>query len=181
MGTTAFDLISRPDAIHAPWGFLAIFWLAGLVIISIVALAWHFRWKRWRRVFFTVFAVVWCSLVGWSSWTELNVAHAARQAARNRSFLTVEGCLSTFHAGKPYASKTIDVDEAWTLGGERFEYGAGGVGFAYRLVEPLGGSIHPDTRVKVAFIRNEAYNRNEILRLVVEQHVCPHAPDPGPP
>jgi hypothetical protein len=181
MGTTKFDLIAHSDAIHAPWGFLALFWAASVVVVVIAVLAWRFRWKRWRRGYFTVFAVIWCGGIGAVTWFEISLAHMARTAAQNGNFRALHGCLSRFHAGKPYASKTIDADEVWTLGGESFEYGAGGVGFAYRTVEPLGGVIHADTYVDVAFVRNVAYHRNEILRLTVTPHACPRALDQGPP
>lgn len=180
MSTTAFDLISRPMDIQPPWGFLALFWVVGMLLIVLATASWRFRWRRgrWQLSFFSVF---WCCLVSYASWTEINLANAARVAAINGNFLSIDGCLSTFHPGKPYASKTIDADEVWTIGGETFEYGAGGVGFAWRRVEPLGGAIHADSHVDVAFVRNEAYGRNEILRLVVQQKACPRAPDPGFP
>lgn len=179
MGTTEFDLIAHSAVIHPPWGFLALFWMAGVVVVVLAALSWRLRWRRWRRGYFTIFAVIWCCGVGAATWFEISLAHMARAAARTGSFTTVKGCLSSFHPGKGYASKSNDADEIWTLGGENFEYGAGGVGFAYRKVEPLGGVIHADTYVDVAFVRNTAYHRNEILRLIVRPHSCPRAPDPG--
>lgn len=179
MSVTAFDLIAHPEAIQPPWAFLAFFWAAGAFIVALGVAAWRYRWKPWRRGFFALFALLWCGLVSYATVTEVGLARSARAAARDGRFLTADGCLSSFHPGLAETSKSTDANEVWTLRGERFDYGSSGVGFAWQRVEPSGGAIHADTHVNVAFVRNETYGRNEILRLIVRQHACPRAPDPG--
>jgi uncharacterized protein YfiM (DUF2279 family) len=181
VSTTVFDLITDPKTIQPPWGFLSLFWGASAALMLITAAAWRFRWRRWRRVHITIFAVLWCCGTAYASWTEIGFARLARSAAQKGSFSTVAGCLASFHPGQPYASKYTLADEVWSVAGERFEYGAGRVGFAWTRVEPLGGAVHADTFVTAAFVRNAAYGRNEILRLAVKQHACRPAPDPGFP
>jgi len=177
---TAFDIVAQPDAIAVPWGFLAIFWVAGVVLVLIAILAWGLRWRPWRRVYYTLFALFWWAMVAYATWTETGLASRAREAARNGSYQTVEGCLSSFQPGEAGGGRSARA-EAWEVGGERFQYGAGEVGFAWHRVEPAGGVVHADSRVSVAFIRDETYGENKILRLVVIQHACPRAAEPGLP
>jgi len=175
---TAFDLIARPEAITPPYWFLGIFWAIAIALMLLALLARRQRWRQWRQVYFALFALLWCCIVLYASWQGIDWARTARAAARNGSFLTVEGCLSAFHPGEAEASNSADADEVWTVNGERFGYGTGQVGFAWHRVEALGGAVHADSRVNVAYIRNEAEGRNEILRLIVSPHACPRAPDP---
>lgn len=77
------------------------------------------------------------------------------------------------------ASKTSAADEYWTVAGETFRYGTNRPGFAWKLVEPLGGAVHADSYVEVGFVRNLKNGNGEIIRLAVAPHSCPRAPDPG--
>ena len=176
---TVFDLIARPEAIAPPWWFIGIFWAVGIGLVLLAVLARRQRWRRWKQVYYALFALLWWCIVLYAGWLEIDLARMARAAARDGSFRSVEGCLSTFHPGEAEASKSADASEVWTVGGERFDYGTGQVGFAWHRVEVLGGAVHADSRVNVAYIRNQAYGRNEILRLIVSPHACPRAPDPG--
>jgi len=176
-----FDLVSQPEAITPPWWFLAIFWVAGFVLILLAYLSWRYNWRKWRSIHFTLFAVFWWALVIYSTWAAVSVASGARQAARDGTYLTVRGCLSEFHPGLPTASKTTVADEYWSVAGERFRYGENRVGFAWKKVEPLGGAVHADSYVEVGFVRNAEDRDNDIIRLAVAPQRCPRAPDPGPP
>lgn len=176
---TVFDLIARSDAIVAPWWFLAIFMVAGVVIASLAFASWRLGWSRDRRMALTPFALIWWAFTLYAAWSEIDFANTTRAAVRQGTYRVVEGCLTRFHPGAPYASKSSVDDEVWTLGGERFSYGAGRVGFYWHQVEPLGGAVHADSRVRVAFVPNSADGGNAILRLAVTQHACPRAPDAG--
>lgn len=176
-----FDLVSQPDVITPPWWFLAIFWTAGVVLVVLAYLSWRYKWRRWRSIHFTLFAVFWWGMVVYSTWNAISVAGEARRAAREGTFLTAKGCLTEFHPGLPTASKTTIADEYWTVAGERFRYGENRVGFAWKKVEPLGGVVHADSYVEVGFVRNAEDGGNDIIRLAVAPHRCPRAPDPGNP
>lgn len=120
-------------------------------------------------------------MVFYATWSSVSQTQAARTAARDGTFLTAKGCLTSFHPGLPQASKTTVADEYWTVGGEKFQYGENRVGFAWKKVEPLGGAVHADSYVEVGFVRNSDYGTNEIIRLAVAPGRCPKAPDPGAP
>jgi hypothetical protein len=179
--TTAFDLIARPEAIAPPWWFIALFVAAGIILTLLAAAALRWRWGRGARIQLPLLALCWWLLLFYATWHETAFASATREAARQGRYRIIEGCLSSFHAGLAEASHSSIADEAWTLGSERFAYGTGNVGFAWHKVEPLGGAVHADSRVQVAFVRDETYRENKILRLIVTPHACAPAPDPGPP
>ena len=174
---TVFDLIARPEGIAPPWSFLGEFWAACVVLVLLALLARRQRWKKRFRVNAVLVALgMVCGTVS-ASWDEIDWAHQARAAVRDGSFRTVEGCLSAFHPGEKGSGRTTSGNEAWTVGGKRFSYGTGDPGFTWHLVEALGGAVHADSRVNVAYLGRPG--RKEILRLAVTAHACPRAPDPG--
>jgi hypothetical protein len=179
--TAAFDLIAHPDAIVPPYAFLAVFWAFGVLFIPLfMAIFWR-RSGKWKRLRLALFTVCWWGMVLYATWHEVMLVQKARTAIRTGLYQTAEGCLSSFHPGASEASRSTITDEAWTIGSEKFEYGAGTPGFGYHEVEPLGGAVHADSRVSVAFIRDDEYSQNKIIRLTVRPHSCPNAPDPGLP
>lgn len=178
--TVVFDLVSKPEAIAVPWSFLGWFWVAGVAVVLIVVVIWIFKGPRWQRWGSALFGPIWWGAVVYATWMEVGMAEKARAAARDGTFLTVKGCLSEFHPGLPKASKTSTADEYWTVAGETFRYGTNRPGFAWKLVEPLGGAVHADSYVEVGFVRNLKNGNGEIIRLAVAPHSCPRAPDPGP-
>lgn len=175
---TVFDLATAPERIAAPWGFLSIFWCAGLVVAGLAALMWRRGWKRWGSIYFTLFALVWWGGTAWASWNEFALAARARAAARSGRLSVAEGCLSAFHPGSATAQRSIAGDEVWTVNGMTFAYGTGNVRIGYARVEALGGAVHADSRVRVHFLDNAPQRRAEILRLDVQDAACPTAPDP---
>lgn len=173
-----FDLVAHPEAIHPPYIAFAVFGGGALLLVLLAGLMWRRGRKEGRRpVGFALFAVGWVCFMGYGVTVELSHVQQARAEVRSGAFQTVEGCLESFHPGKPYASKYIDADEVWSLAGERFEYGAGQETFAWHQVEARGGAVHADSWVSVDFMRDDDYRRNDILRLAVKQHACPKAPD----
>lgn len=177
----AFDLIAHPDAIVPPYGFLAIFWGIGLLAIPLfLAIFWK-RSSKWERLRMALFMACWWAVVLSATWHEIALVQKARAAIRTGLYQTAEGCLSSFHPGARIASRSTITDEAWIVGGEKFEYGAGAPGFAYHTVEPLDGAVHADSRVSVSFVRDNDYSLNKIIRLAVQPRSCPPAPDPGQP
>jgi len=173
---TVFDLIARPEGITPPW-FLGIFWALCVAMVLLALLARRQRWRERSRVNAAVVALVLVCVTVSGTWDEINWMQKARAAVRDGSFRTVEGCLSAFHPGEKASSRTTSGNEVWTVGGVLFSYGTGEEGFTWHRVEALGGAVHADSRVNVAYLRK--YGSNEILRLAVSAHACPRAPDPG--
>ena len=88
----------------------------------------------------------------------------------------MEECLTTFNPGDPSLSKCSE-DEHWAAGGEACSYGRGEETSAYHLVEPIGGFVHADSRVRVSYVPDGPNGGNAIFRLQVVPHACPPAPD----
>jgi hypothetical protein len=172
--TIVFDLVAHPEAITPPYLIFAAFG-AGAILFMAIAV---FGWRRGRlSISFLAFVTVWVIVVTYGGITEVAHVIKARTEARSGTYQSVQGCLESFQPGKPYASKTVDADEVWSVAGEKFEYGAGLVTFAWHRVETQGGPIHADSWVAVDFMRDDDYGHNDILRLAVRQHACPKAPD----
>ncbi|NOW45416.1 hypothetical protein FHW96_001571 [Novosphingobium sp. SG751A] len=168
-----FDLVAHPEAIQPDYFIFAIIGGGGLLLAALTRLAW----LRGRPIGTTVLAVVWIGGMSYGAGIEISHVRQARDEVRTGMYQSVQGCLESFHPGKPYASKNVDADELWSVAGEHFEYGMGQVTFAWHQVEPQGGAVHADSWVSVDFMRDDDYRRNDILRLAVKQHACPKAPD----
>ncbi|WP_206244636.1 hypothetical protein [Novosphingobium terrae] len=167
-------MVTHPEAITPPYEYFVVFGLGAVLLAAIAT----FEWRRGRRpIRFLVFVVVWIMVAVYGGAVELSHVRKTRAKARSGTYQSVQGCLESFHPGKPYASKTVNADEVWSVGGERFQYGAGQGIFAWHRVETQGGAIHADSWVAVDFMRDEDDRRNDILRLAVRQHACPRAPD----
>ena len=172
-----FDLIAQPDLIHPPYGFIAIFAFAGLVLIAVACLSWRFKWRN--RKFLALFAPVWVVLVIWLSTLDAIDVWHIRDKVKARDYTNIEGCLDYFHPGDAVPSKGTDGNERWRLGGHDFSYGSGEARPGYHAVATAGGIVHADSRLSVSFVRSDYYGRMEIVRIKAVPHACPTAPDRG--
>jgi hypothetical protein len=172
---TVFDLISDPGRIHPPYGFYALFIVAGLIMLAIGTAQRRNRRKGGRLN--TGFAIFWLAFSSLMFFLDARDTFAIRKQARSGEYKTVAGCLSDFHPGSASASRSRTGDEHWSIGTERFDYGVGWIQPGYRQVEPKGGFVHAASRLRVSYVTRQYYPRNEILRLEVIDHGCPAAPD----
>ena len=173
--TVAFDLVANPDHIQPAYLFYSVFWFASAVLAALTFFAFRYRWKmRW---WLSVFAPVWIAGANWGAFVDARDVLDVRRSVELGAYTTVEGCLTSFHPGSEYASKSTTDDERWSVAGYDFAYGQGSVQPGYRLVEPRGGAVHRDSRVRVSFVRSRYYGRYEIVRLEVAEKACPPAPD----
>jgi len=95
-------------------------------------------------------------------------ASALKSAERNGHLSVVEGCLQHFH---PMPQEGHD-EEKIEIGGQVFtysDYDESSPGF--NRAESHGGPIHADSKVRLAF------SGKDIVRVEVEQKVCPAAPE----
>lgn len=185
-----FDLIETPDRINPEYGFIALFVIVG---VGLLLAAWailrltkagrneigdRLRGMAW---FMIPFGVIWLGFTSYMGVGEMRSAGAAREDVITGNYLTLEGCLDYFRPGDANPGKTIAGHERWAVDGHAFRYGANQARFAYHKVEPLGGIVHRRSRVRVSFTRDEFLNRDDIVRLIVEQDACPPAPNaPNP-
>lgn len=176
--STVFDATREADQLSSAYGFYGLFIAAGVTLIGICVIRTVLRHKPdW---FLIAFTAVWSAVVAYGLATDAEDVHDIRERVRRGAFDTVEGCLSYFHPGSRHASKSTEGNERWAVNGAAFSYGAGDIRPGYRVVEPLGGAVHPSTRVRVSFVRSPHYDRLEIVRLEVAQGACPAAPDTRP-
>jgi hypothetical protein len=134
-------------------------------------------WLRRNAWLMLPFGLIWSGFTLWMSVGEIRSAQAARTAMLNGSYQTLEGCLDYFRPGEAMPGRGTSGDERWAVKGHAFSYGAGEVRFAYHKVEPLGGIVHRDSRVRVSFVRSDFHRRDDIIRLEVTQAACPDSPD----
>lgn len=170
---TVFDLTQHTELIRPAYWFLAIFVFAGVLLAVLAWLAVRRRW-RWRRSL-PIFATVWIVLCTYLIVLDVRDTAAIRSAVAGGRFQTVEGCLDYFRPGSPYGTKTTAGNEEWSVSGLTFSYGAGEVRPAFHLVSTAGGSVRPDSRVRVTFVVSPAYGRREIVKLELAPHACPLA------
>lgn len=170
---TVFDLTAHPDRIEPPYGFYAVFLVAGAILLALAIASIRFRWRR--RSSLSIFAGVWVCLCGTLIAIDARDVVDVRSAVLARRLERIEGCLAYFRPGLTYGTKTTAGNEVWSVRGAVFSYGAGEARAGYHLVEPSGGVVHPDSRVKVFFVTSPAYGRKEIVRIDVAGHGCPSA------
>jgi len=167
---TVFDLTQQTGLIRPAYWFLAIFAFAGVLLAVLAWLAIRRRW-RWRRSL-PVFATVWIGLCTYLIVVDVRDTAAIRGAVANGRVHAVEGCLDYFRPGSPYGTKGTDGNEEWSVDGLTFSYGAGEVRPAYHFVSTAGGSVRPDSRVRVTFVVSPAYGRREIVKLEIAPNAC---------
>jgi hypothetical protein len=171
----AFDLIAHPERIHPAYGIYAIFWAIGAVLSVLTILAVRGRWKRLYFLF--VFTPPWVILTVTLTILDARDVFKVQNLVRRGDYTTVEGCLTSFHPGSPYGSKSVDGNERWSLARHDFDYGQGEARPGYHLVEARGGLVHRNSQLRVSFVTSPYFRRNEIVRLQVIGDTCPSAPD----
>lgn len=172
--TSTFDLVGHPERMHPAFGFYAIFLVAGALLSLLAILAVLRRWKR--AYFLAPFAPIWVAGASALFFLDARDVLAVRQLVRRGEYTTVEGCLTSFHPGLPYGTRSAAGNERWSVAGHDFDYGQGEVRPGYHLVEARGGLVHRNTRVRVSFVKSPHYGRNEIVGLQTGEG-CPFAPD----
>lgn len=168
-----FDLTAHPENIQPAYGFYGVFVIAG-VILAILAAAAH-RWRWRRRYFHYVFATVWIGLCTALIFLDIRDVLHIRELVRRGEYATVEGCLDSFRPGRPDAGRTTAGNERWSVRGVRFDYGDGDVRPGYAVIEPRGGLVHANARVRVSYVASPYHGRNEIMRLEIVDRSCPPA------
>jgi hypothetical protein len=172
-----FDLTAHPEQIQFAYGFYVLFFAIGFGLLAIAIVLLRYRLRGRKRVL--AFALFWLGLLAFVAFEEFGEIGRMRALVGNGDYAEVEGCLQVFHPGNAVPTRGAG-GEYWRVEGVRFEYGAGAIRPGYQLVEPNGGAVHPDTRVRVAFVTGQSLWRNLIVKLEVAQHACPPAPDvPG--
>ncbi len=181
----SFDLTTAPDRIAPPYGFMFLFLAIGIGLVASASIIFRLTksgeggvrgWLRGNAWVMLLFGLIWTGFTSWMSVGEIRSAQAARAAVLNGSLQTLEGCLEYFRPGVAMPGRSGG-DERWAVRGRAFTYSAGEIRFAYHLVEPRGGIVHRDSRVRVTFIRSDFHRRDDIVRLEVSQNACPDAPD----
>ena len=170
---TVFDLTKQPGSIQPPYGFYAIFVSAGLFLIVLAVVSMRFRWRQ--RLFYCLFAGLWNVFLCVMLPLDFSNVAEVRAAARRGNLSMVEGCLDYFRPGTPYGTKSPIGNEEWKVAGFIFDYGSGEARPGYHVVEPNGGVVHPDSKVRVFYTQSSAYGRAEILRIDTLAKGCPSA------
>lgn len=171
-----FDLTKQPDLISPAYAFDLAFLAVGIGLTgTIVYLAFWLR--RRAALFYLPLALGWVAAAGWMTWHDIRHTRAVKMQVRQGRFASVEGCLDQFRPGLASPSETDSGLERWTVAGQEFYYGADEIRLGYHRVEPGGGLVHPDSWVRVAYIRDEVRGHNDIIRLEAVQHACPSAPN----
>jgi hypothetical protein len=134
------------------------------------------RGWRWRK-YMLVFSVAWLGFTVFMTFSEIRDTARIRALVARGEFATLEGCLDYFKSGYPHGTKSTAGNERWRVQGTEFDYGQGEIRTGYHLVEPRGGAVHRDTKVRVSFVTSQFYKRREIVRLAVAERACPPAPD----
>ena len=183
-----FDIISKPELIRPELGFSGLFLTFGLCSFTLAAIVLR-RTRHWTSgrqrdirtaiwVFF-VFMLIWTASAIWFLIEDVQHAHNVRYDLSQGKYFTLEGCLESFRAGKAYSGR-VEGNEGWVLRGHEFSYGSNQIWFAYHAVEPQGGIVHADSWVRVSFVHDDFLRRDDIVRLEVNEHACPSAPDIAP-
>lgn len=181
-----FDLTQTPDLIRPAFAAYGVFFSIGLSLIALSA--WLLASSGWGRDLPSgrMRGFVWCLAVGSVAWTALVAQFAnrditevrvMREAVIQRRYLTLEGCLAYFHAGEARSRKSTPGDETWAIGDHDFSYAPGELRLGYNRTEPNGGIVHADSRVRVSYLPDSSFGRDEIIRLEAKAHACPMAPD----
>lgn len=165
-----------PSQIEPGYWFYALFLGIGLAMV-LVALVSRGRWSG--STFMLIFSAFWLSFSGLMTFEDIQDTHRIRGLIERGAYTTIAGCLDYFRPGSFDGTRSSDGNESWSVQGTEFDYGQGEVRRGYDLVEPRGGVVHRDTKVRVSFVISDLYDRKEIVKLAVAQHACPAAPNPN--
>ncbi|WP_296718404.1 hypothetical protein [Erythrobacter sp.] len=168
-----FDLISNPEKIEPAYSFYALFFMIGIALLIAAILLRH-RFTYWHAM--SAFSVFFMGFSALMTSKEIEKTSRLRSLVESGQFTTIEGCLDYFKPGSRNSSRNMPTDERWSVNGTEFTYGAGEVRSGYHLVEPRGGAVHSNSKVRVSFVETERHNRREIVRLAVAEGTCPEAP-----
>lgn len=168
-----FDVTADPTQLQPAYWFYALFLVIGVGLLVIAKLI--LRRGHRHGHFMLAFSILWLAFTAVLTLIDVQDTYRIRALVRHRAYTTVEGCLDYFDPGDPGGAR--GGNERWSVRGVEFDYGQGEVRRGYHLVEPRGGAVHPDTRVRVSFVKSESNDRREIIKLAVKQHACPFAPD----
>lgn len=170
----AFDLIANPDLIRPAYGFWAIFWGVGFILVTITILALRLHWRL--RYSLLIFAPIWIIGTVTFSVNDARDVFRVQEMVRRGQFSTLEGCLESFRPGSPTGSKTTSDYERWRLGGREFAYGQGQPMPYYHTVEARGGLVHSTSRVRVSFVISPYDGDKKIVRLQTLEPDCRASP-----
>ncbi|WP_068083789.1 hypothetical protein [Novosphingobium rosa] len=170
---TVFDLTAHPERIQPAYGFYAIFLLVGIGVVAFAIAARRFGWQKRKSM--AIFAGLWMVFVCIMIPYDFRDVLAVRASVQHAEIGQVEGCLAYFRPGVPTGTKTTLGNEACSVAGTAFDYGAGEERPGYHLVEANGGVVHPDSKVRIFFVTSQAYDRKEIVRIDSVDHACPQA------
>ena len=169
-----FDLTEQPELLRPSYGIYALFILVGVGLLTVAVLMLRARSRGRKQML--AFSILWLSVSPFMMSQEINDVRQIRALVERRAYHTIEGCLDFFIPGLPYGTKSVVDHERWSVDGVEFDYGAGQVRRGYQIVEPRGGFVHRDTRVRVSYVESDYYGRREIVRLAVAQGLCSPAP-----
>lgn len=173
-----FDLTKQPDLISPAYAFDLTFVAIGVGLTGAI-LYFAFWLGRRAALFYLPVALGWALGAGWMTWHDIRHTRTVQAQVRQGQFASVEGCLGQFHPGLASPNEADSGLERWTVSGQEFYYAADEIRLGYHRVEPGGGLVHADSRVRVGYIRDDVRGHNDIIRLEVTQHACPSAPDLG--
>lgn len=173
-----FDLTRTHDRISPFYAFpFYLLFLAVGLGLSGMLLYLAFRHRRLGALFYLPLALPIALGAGWLMWHDMQHVRAVKAKIQSGQFASAEGCLSQFHPGLASPNEADSGFEQWSVAGLAFEYSADEVRFGYHQVEPNGGLVHADSWVRVGYVDDDVLGRRDIVRLEVQQHACPPAPD----
>lgn len=164
----AFDLSTQPFEVEPGLVILPIIGL--ILVVTPQALVDRFTRGPSGRAgkIFAWFFFLFSSAIS-AVWLFGSLAQTANleSAIKAGEAYVVEGCLQHFH---PMPEGGHD-SERLQLDGRVFEYSDYLVTAAFNNAESHGGPIHPDSRLRLTVVGSD------IVKVEVQQHACPAAPD----
>lgn len=124
---------------------------------------------RARRLFSWIYLVFAIAVTGAFLASNLGRSHDLKLARERGDVEVTEGCLEAFH---PMAASGHE-KESFRLKGRCLAYSDYVITPGFHHTEARGGPVHADSRVRVT------HTAGTILRLEVQDHACPAAPEPG--
>jgi hypothetical protein len=167
-----FDLSTQPFAFEG--------WMIPLFVLPIVGLILVLTPQQIVDRFFTrgpkgtagkIFAWVFFLFSGIVSMTWLFTSvtgeNSLKSAVKSGNFSVAEGCLQHFH---PMPEEGHDTERI-EINGRVLEYSDYIITAGFHTTESHGGPIHPDSKIRLTVVGDD------IVRVEVQQHSCPTAPE----